>query len=715
MASNKSRGANGRFSAQPKNSLKQDDKVRGWIDSFRKIEADEKDIRTAAKQDLEFVAGEQWDPKVKADRERDGRPALTFNRLPAFVQKVANEARQNKPQVKFSPRTESEQSKATADVLEGIARWIQYDSQAEVAYETAVEYSSGGSFGFFRFMTEYCNDKSFDLDLKVKPVFDPFQVYGVIIPACLGREPMEVFVVEDVPVSEYRELYPDSDVAKGGFDGGGQNYSGWVGTETIRVAERWAVEQEDGELAEMEDGSVVDADDLSEGMEPKRTRSYKRRKVVFYKFNGVEVLDSTEWIGRRIPIWAVLGKQMIVNGKPKLFSLVRHQLDSQKMINFAKTRTAETLATSPISPFVVAEGQLSGHEHEWATANSTLRAYLTYKPTAIGAGVVGEPKRQTFEPPIGALSAFVAQEIDDMKAESGIFDQSLGAGSTDQSGIAIRNRQQQSDLTNFHFMDNLERAFRESGEELAYCIGKVYDAPRQVKILGPDEQPKVVMVNQDYVDPSTGKPTKHSLNSEDYDVVVSMGRSFSSKRQESYDMVGSLVGGNPDLLQLVGDIMFRNSDVAGADQLAERFKLLLPPQVQQAEGQGQQIPPQAQAAIQQGQAHLQAMNAYAQQLEGQLKQMQMEKQAKVVDNEYKLEIKRLSNDIEVLKALISAKSANQQQEAEMYKTFWTENHRSSHDAGMTAMNNVHQMNMAQQQQDAAAQQQQAAQDQQGQQ
>jgi hypothetical protein len=582
---------------------------------FDQDAAEEKDLRDEFETNIKFVGGEQWDSKVKQDRTNAGRPSLTFSRCHTFVQQVANEARQNKPQIKFIPTTDDD--KDLAEIYEGLARHIQYDSDAQVAYETAVEYSAGGGFGYFGFITEYCDDKSFDQDLKIRPFVDPLSVYGILIPACLGQEPKHAFVV-GAPMSkdEFKSAYPDAEAND--LDWTAEGYGSWVGEDKIRVAEYWCVEEKQKKITK-----------------GNKERSVIERTVKFYKTNGVEILEETEWPGSTIPIIPVLGKLMWVSGQPKLYSVVTFQRDPQRLLNFYKTRIAETIALAPVGPYMVAEGQLEGHEAEWARINQSP-LIAQYKPIAIGTSVIGKPERDTFEPPIASMSAAAAQEIDDMKATAGIFDASMGSESNEKSGIAIQRRQQQSNVTNMHYMDNLERGFKKGGMVIAEVLDPLYDTPRRIRILGEDETPKIVAINQ----PNQGGK-EYKFGKAKFDVIVTMGRSFSTKRMESFDMMSSVIQSSPDILPLVGDIFFKNSDLAGADQLAERFKTMLPPQVQQAEQQknGQQPDPQ----------QLMAENA---QLKGQMQQMGAELQ----DAQNPMKVKQLE---------IQDKSAQRQHDKEM--------------------------------------------------
>jgi hypothetical protein len=656
---------------------------------FRQAQEDEHDIRQEAEKDLKFVSGDQWDEQLKQDRVAARRPVLTFNRLPTYVQQVANEARQNKAQAKFAP-SDNEATEETAEIFEGIARQIQYASDANIAHETALDYSVAGSFGFFRYLTGYCDDDSFDQELKVVPVFDPFSVYGVLMPSIFGRPVPYAFVIEDVPKDEYKQLYPKSELTSSGFD---LDRSGdWMSGETVRVAEYWYVEEKPEEITSP-DGT--------------QKRTVSRKTVKFCKMNGIEILPGTEteWLGSTIPIIPVLGKQLIVKGKPKLFSLIRFQREPQQLINYAKTRIAETLATAPISPFIGAIGAFKGREKEWARINSTVQAFVEYNPQDVAGKPIPPPQRQTFEPPIAALSEFSAQEVDDLKAISGIFDQSLGEGTNDQSGRAIERRQRQSNATNLHFNDNLERALKKGGAVIAELIPPIYgNAPRIVKILGEDEEPDIVKINQKYKD-KTGKELQHNLAKGKYELIVTVGRSFSTKRMESFDMMNELVAGNPELLMVVGDLLFKNSDAAGADQMADRFKRYIQlknPGIIEDDS-SEPIPPKAQAMIAKTHQELEAMHAYAQQQEVKVQELEQEKKAKIVDNQFRMDIEKLKIEADITKAEITTKAQEVQVRLQLEHDMWQQLHGTTHDAALQAMTHGHEQDLAAQNQAAAAQ------------
>jgi hypothetical protein len=613
-----------------------------------------------------------------------GRPAMAFPRCHTFVQQVSNEARQNKPQVKFAPRLDAD--KDTAEVYEGLARFIQYESNAQIAYETAIEYSAGGSFGYYRFLTEYAEDEGDELDLKILPVMDPMTVYGIVVPTCFNRKPRFAFVVEEIPKEEYRALYGDSEMASLSWDSASQRAEGWVGSDSVRIAEYWWCEEV-----------------KIKGKRPKT-------KVLFCKINGLEELPDTrtEWAGSEIPIIPVLGKQMIIEGKPRLSSVVRSQKSAQQMLNYAKSRVAETLAQSPVSPYMIAEGQDAGYEKEWATINTVPRPSVHFKVVDMAGRPLPAPTRNTFEPPIQSLSEFIAQEVDDMKATTGIYDASLGAKGNETTGRAIQARQQSSNLTTMHFLDNLERSFRQAGDIIEEMIPKIYDTEREVTILGQDEKSKVVTINAEHTD-EAGKSHHYKIAGKRVPLVVTMGRAYDSKRMETFDFVQNLIRSVPTMVPILGDLMMKNSDMAGADEAAERLHKMLPAQLQDNENA---LPPQAQAAVAQAHQQMQAM-------QGELAKLTMEKQAKHLEHMGKmeeiaakaqadmaLEDKKLLTAITV--AEINTKAQNAADREADRRALEAQFHDQAHDVAMQAQQQQAAQQMQQQQ--AAAQSQQSSQD-----
>ncbi|PWT71028.1 MAG: hypothetical protein C5B60_11420, partial [Chloroflexi bacterium] len=353
-----------------------------------------------------------------------------------------------------------------------------------------------------------------------------------------------------------------------------------------------------------------------------------------YKINGVEILDQYDWPGQWIPILPVLGKEMYLDGERKLFSLVRFGKDPQRFYNFCRSSEAETILLGSKAPWVGVKGSFK--DSRWGDANRVSYAYLEYEPIDIAGNPAPPPQRNTFEPPIQALSLAAAQASDDIKATTGIFDASLGARSNETSGVAIRQRQSQAGLSNAHFIDNLNRAIRQCGAILCDLIPRIYDTPREVRILGEDRAQQIVKVNQQFAD-WKGQMRCYDLSNGQYDVTITVGPSYTTQRQETWDILTQLAQAYPQILQIAGDILFQNADFPGAVQLADRMRKTLPPGLQDQ-------PQSSQQQMQVLAAQQQQMSATIDQLTQALQNAQEQIRTKQMQSDRELLMKRM--DIE---------------------------------------------------------------------
>src|SRR6185503_17284398 len=174
------------------------------------------------------------------------------------------------------------------------------------------------------------------------------------------------------------------------------------------------------------------------------------------------------------------------------------------------------------------------------------------------------------------------------------------------------------DVSTFHYIDNLNRAMRHAGRILLDLIPKVYATPRVVRILGPDGKALAVAVNQPAAPTGrTGDPASelgqvgeiekiYDLTVGKYDLTVSSGPSFTSRREEAANQMIELIQAYPAAAPVLGDLLAKNLDWPGADEVAERLQSILPPQARGADPQAQA---QAQAAQRQMAQLAQALTA----------------------------------------------------------------------------------------------------------
>lgn len=564
---------------------------------FKQCAEAEAQTRKESLNDLEFSVGRQWPADIEMQRQADGRPCLTMNRAPQFLRQITNDQRQQRPSTVINPSGDNSDPE-TAEILQGVVRHIEVISDAEIAYDTAFDSMGRCGLGYWRIVTEYIDDSSFDQEIKIKRIKNPFTVY--LDPNCAEPDKSDArygFIVEDVSAEEYKSRYPDSAAASlSDFTSvGDQPLQHGLDKDRIRIAEYFYIDEQPATLVRLADGSVMEEEAyvalaaISALPEIVGRRQSSQRQVKWAKINALDILEERDWPGRWIPIVPLVGDDIDVDGRRHVAGLLRHYKDPQRMYNYWISAATETIALAPKSPHVAAEGQLEGHEEEWRQSNVRNLAVLTYKAKTVDGALVPPPQRQQFEPPIQAMSMMVRQADNDMKATTGIYDASLGQRGPDESGKAILARQKQSDLGTLNFVDNLSRSIRHSGRLLIDLIPHIYDAPRIQRIIRPDGTvDQVGLFNSQKglghsevagLDLMQKVKKIYDLGVGRYDVTASVGPSYQSKRQEAVASMMALVQSYPNMMQAAGDLLVRNMDWPGAKEIADRLKKMLPPQL----------------------------------------------------------------------------------------------------------------------------------------
>ena len=571
------------------------------ITAFSQTREDELD-------DLRFYAGSpdnqwQWPADVLQTRGAvqgqtiNARPCLTINKLPQHVHQVTNEQRMNRPGIKVIP-ADDKADVDVADVFNGVIRHIEYISDADVAYDTACENQVSYGEGYIRLLTEYCNEDTFDQDIKIGRIRNSFSVYmDPLIQDPTGADAKWCFITEDLPKAEYERLYPDaapiSTLMSLGV--GDQSIAQWIGENTIRIAEYFYIEYEKHTL-NLYPGNQTAFSGTPEDKnlrlmfgKPIRSREADRKKVKWCKINGYDILEEREWAGAYIPVVRVVGNEFEVDGQMYVSGLVRNAKDAQRMYNYWVSQEAEMLALAPKAPFIGYGGQFEGYEQQWKTANTNNWPYLEVNPDVTdGQGAV-LPLPQRAQPPMASSGLLQAKAgaAEDIKATTGQYNASLGMGSNERSGKAILARQKEGDVGTYHYGDNLARGVRHIARQLIDLIPKIYDTQRIARIIGEDGETKMVKINPDQQEPVNKIVDDQGIVLEKiynpsvgkYDVVAVTGPGYATKRQEALEAMAQLLQGNPQLWQVAGDLFVKNMDWPGAQDLAKRFKKTIDPKV----------------------------------------------------------------------------------------------------------------------------------------
>ena len=628
---------------------KVDDSVLKEALKLFKLSADsESDNREQALDDLKFARlGEQWHPADRKQRELEGRPCLTINRLPAFIRKVVNTARQNDMSIKCHP-VDSQADPDTAEIIDGLIKNIQYSSNASISYDTGLDCAVTMGIGYWRVIMDYAHDDCFDIDIKIARLPNPFAIYGDHNSRAADSNDWNYcFILDSITEDEFEKKYKKGAKKVDWSTDYGDMDESWKDDENIIVAEYWTREEVEKTILLLSDGTVISQevfDDNRETFEMAGLSVQNSRVALTYKvtqriMSGAEVLETNEWPGKYIPIIPVYGEEINVEGKRHFRSLVRDAKDPARMFNYWRTASTELVALAPKTPFIGAKGAFNTDAKKWASANNKSHAYIEYD------GLVA-PQRQEFAgPPAGALQE-AANAADDIKSVMGLYDAAMGQKSNEISGLAINARKVEGDVSTYHFIDNQARAICHTGRIILDLIPHVYTAPRVIRILGgrTGQEPSNIQLGQDQ-QLMPGQAKMYDLSLGKYDITIDVGTNSPTQRQEQVAQLTELIRSFPEAAPLVGDIMAENLDLRGADEIARRMKAMLPPQAQDGEdpqitGLQQQLA-QSQQQSQQAIAQLQQQLHDAQEMAQSLQLATNIDQQKANIDAYKAETDRL--------------------------------------------------------------------------
>ena len=622
----------------------------------------EGDARKNSLEDTKFAEGDsrngyQWDEKQRNARTSDGRPALTINKVRQGCLQIINDQRQNKSQIRVRPVGDGASFPA-AEVYEGIVRHIEYASNAMETYDSAAWHQITGGYGAWRVTTEYADDGSLDQDIFIRRIKDPNTVWlDPDINEFDGSDARYGFVTKDLSRDAFRLEYPEwaDKIPDGRSKDFAEDDAGWHDTDKVRVAEyfrRVATKDMLHHVQVPDDapwpagvpraGVVKQSDHPEEHHETiaamaTRSRPITSHRVEWFKIAGDQIIERGEWAGRFIPLVRVIGEETVLDGKLDRKGHVRALLDPQRMMNYYASQAVEFVAGQTKTPWIGAAEAFEGVETIWSDP-STSKGYLPYNAYDEQGRKIEKPER--VQPPVShpAASEGMDRAERQMMAASGQYQAQFGENENAKSGVAIQTRQRQGDNATYHYIDHMAQAQRLTGRILIDLIPKVYDTPRVIKIMAEDGEQSDVQVqpgtNVPHQQVATGPNGQPAQLSPDqvaamqadkaladkvktifdptvgrYDVEADVGPSFSTKRQEAFNALSQIMQNNPEAMKIGGDLMWKAAEFPMSDELAERWRRTLPPDVL-----GAAPPP----AVLQAQQQLKGLQAQMQKLMQQL-------------------------------------------------------------------------------------------------
>lgn len=635
---------------------------------FVAVQSAEAKWRQRAMDDLKFRAGEtQWNTSVLQSRQQRGqeRPCLVLNMFPKYLHQILNEARQNPVAMKAIPADGGADVK-TAQVIQGLMRAIEVASDADIAYDTALDHAATMGKGFWRLVTEYSDPWSFEQDIRIKRVMNPFAVY-LDYTARVDPDYHTArygLVVERAPKELICDTYGISTSTYQSWQFQGES---WAYRDEVQIADYYYKQEHPFHLIRLPDGNmryipIVDEPEDAEGDEQEeglrdqgwqllesrlrdqgvvplmpdeqsamedpltRQRQAGIGLVRWLKIVGEMIVEQSFWAGQYIPIVPVLGEEVLMEHEVDYRGIIRDAQDAQRMYNYSRSAAAEAIALAPKAPFIATPQQIQGYEAMWEQANTEAYSVLYHNPHSVGGTLLPPPQRVQAEAQIQAASEFALQSAADMNAIVGIYPAAVGDQSNETSGVAIRRRQQQSQMGAAHFDLNRQRAIRYTGRQLLDLIPRIYIEPGRVaRIIGVDGKEDFIalhpeartMGQQQLPEGITGV---YALGMGKFDISAAAGPSYQSKREETATALVEMATAIPQIGQVMPDLIMGTQDFDEVDEGVRRLRATLPPGVLGEDLEDAKPEVQVQILLNNVNAlteEVKALNAYAQQREAQ--------------------------------------------------------------------------------------------------
>lgn len=666
-----------------------------------------REIREERQKDLRYICGDPWDEADKRARKDAGRPCLSQDELTQYVNQAVNNARQNRRGIKVEPAGNGSSDK-TAEFRQNLIRGIEYKSKAQSAYLRAYQDMVEGSYGYIRIDRKYSTDawddvekigpEIFHQDITIVAIMNPDAVlYG--FDTCKQpdwSDADDCFVLYPLPKAEFERRWPDAQIK----DFTAEHYDAareWIKDNQVLTAEYYRLEMTEGPTVYLlESGKVTTT--KPKGQKVITSRKLQMRTPVQYWTNGVEILERNELPGTALPIIPFVGLARYVDdgggSKLKLFSLVRLARDPQMGLAYLVSAQAEVAGLLSKTPYIVYKGQVDSDWENWQTATKIPHAFLQIDVVVDGASgqILPKPEREemsgagvtSFEPAIDSKRRAI-------QAAMGITPLPTAAQrQNEKSGIALERIQNQENLGSYHFVDSFDRALAFTGRVIESWIPTVYDTERDVSVRKPDDSHQVVRINTEdpYMDEKTQKPVHYPVDSQgEHDVTVSTGPSYDSQRQEVASFLDTLIQNMPNL-------PVAPPAAAKVLSLAIQMKELGPKGDQIAEI----ISPTDGADTGQMQAQLQQAGAAAQELGAKVQQLEFEKKAKIVDNQFKADNAERDRQLKLAIAEVETKAQNVQERLSFVEEFIKQQHSQFHEAALQAQDQAHERQQATSQQ-----------------
>ena len=594
---------------------------------------------------ITFCNGDQWDQEIRRFYEADRITCLTINHISPIMSQIIGEFNLNNIQLSLrkiglkegqdfskmnesvfnaiSPQQKPQQpGNATSDisqlikhvrvipedpklkVIEGLARQICTNQEAQEAYHVTARGALEGGYGAFRIIMDYSDEYGVFQDIRIEKIQDATYCYWDLTAKhatkCDG-DYCGIAVLMNT--KRFKEEYPDAEVVDVSLMNINRGPNGfyWGDKDRILVGEEYRREKFTDEEAILNDGSIIYKSSFSEeeefekyikDKEPRR-HSFKNYKICHYKYTAAEVLEYTETPFKKLPILFCDGNSYHDNGLQITKSFAQGAVDPQKELNLIATQIALWLSMAKKAQHMAPDEILTDKHMKIWNQTGNPSAVLPYNGTkAKELGLKPEPAGTPQIPQ--DLMVTYARLVEDIKTSLGYYEANTGAQGNEKSGIAIAYRAMEGAKAKDIYRANLRNAIEMAIKIVIETLPKIYDDERIVTIVNRDKNYEEVTINKPIFN---FQKLEYEYNVDlknmgEWQAEVILAPNLEILEQIERNTVVDIIAKDPSgrAFGLLAPYIVENIRTPNARQMAARLAFLTDPHVLAAE-QGKQFTP----------------------------------------------------------------------------------------------------------------------------
>jgi len=564
------------------------------------------------RDDMNFLLRDQWSAVERSEFSRLFKPAMTFNKLYDVTKKIAGEQRKNKPDLMVRSLT-GKSKQQQIDMRADLVRTIAYRNQNDLVYQTAFKSALTMGFGAFEICLDYESPTSFKQMVKYELIpdaartsFDPCAMKphkgdGNFCSRQYLYTKQEFYatyphVMNPVSYSDPRSLLDFQWETRDTIVVCKYTRKEWFPVKLFLLSDGQSVTEDEWEEMQINlkfkeklaDSSEVVGDIIRKGIPriigERMSKDYFIRQ---YVLTQNQVIEFTDWPSRHLPIIFVDGDSNYINGKQYTRSFIHEARDSQRFVNYVGSEIAAEIKNRRREQWLGTPDNILGNEQLWR--NPELQSGILIAKPDPKTGMM--PTKQ----PPWELSQTLLQQFQrgcqDMREILG-FSENEQLQGHDMSGKARRERKLEGSMSAYVWFDNLNQAVEQGGRVVLDLLPVIIgDFERSMVVSKADGRTESLTLNKQVGESDDGEPMRENvLDSGDYDIEIDVGPSFAVQRDIALEYFQNTTAQNPQVFNLIADLWADNLDIQQRDQVKERLKTLVPPEII-AQSEGKPPPP----------------------------------------------------------------------------------------------------------------------------